>query len=203
MKFELPKLDYEYNALEPYIDARTMEIHHTKHHAGYTKKFNAALENVDTRDKTAEQVLQDIDKLPKEIQTAVTNNGGGYVNHKIFWKILSPDGGGMPSGKLMEDIEERFSSFDDFKEKFSNEAKTRFGSGWAWLVVNKKGELEIYSTANQDSPVMKGDKPILALDVWEHAYYLKYQNKRPDYVEAFWNVVNWKEAEKRYSKAVS
>jgi superoxide dismutase, Fe-Mn family len=200
MKFELPKLDYEYNELEPYIDAMTMEIHHSKHHAGYTKNFNAALEGIDTEDKTAEEILRNIEDLPKNIQTAVRNNGGGYVNHNIFWKNLSPNGGGLPSGKLKQAIEKEFGSFEIFKGKFSDAAKTRFGSGWAWLVINKQGKLEIYSTANQDSPVMQGDIPILALDVWEHAYYLKYQNKRPDYVEAFWNVVNWEEAEKRFNR---
>lgn len=201
MKFELPELDYEYNGLEPYIDARTMEIHHTKHHAGYTKNFNDALEGADTGNKTAIEILKTLDELPKEIQTAVRNNGGGYVNHTLFWKILSPKKTEL-SGELKDIIEQEFGSIDKFKEIFSTAAKSRFGSGWAWLVFNKQGKLEVYSTANQDSPYMNGDTPLLGLDVWEHAYYLKYQNKRPDYVEAFWNLVNWDEVEKRFSQAV-
>jgi len=198
--FELPKLNYEYNALEPYIDARTMEIHHSKHHAGYTKNFNAALEKAEISGKSAEEIVANIKELPSEIQIAVRNNGGGYVNHKLFWTILSADKS-EPSTELKKAIETKFGSFDEFKEKFSAAAKTRFGSGWAWLIVSN-GELEIMSTPNQDTPLMEGKTPILALDVWEHVYYLKYQNKRPDYVSAFWNVVNWEEVSKRFKEAM-
>jgi len=201
MTFNLPELPYEYNALEPHIDAKTMEIHHSKHHAGYTKKFNAALEGVDVGNKTAEQIIEELNTLPDDKKKAIQNNGGGYVNHKLFWTILSPKGGGEPLGELKETIEKSFGSFKEFKEKFSTAAKTRFGSGWAWLVVNN-GNLEIMSTANQDSPLTQGKIPILGLDVWEHAYYLKYQNKRPDYVEAFWNLVNWEEVGKRYTEVI-
>ena len=189
---ELPKLDYEYNALEPHIDARTMEIHHTKHHQGYVDKLNKALEGSDLADKDVDEILKDLNSVPEDIQTAVRNNGGGHSNHSLFWKVLSPNGGGEPAGKLLEVINAKFGSFDKFKEEFSNAAGTRFGSGWAWLVVND-GELEIMSTANQDSPLSEGKTPILGLDVWEHAYYLNYQNKRPDYIAAFWNIVNWEE----------
>ncbi len=201
MTFNLPELPYEYNALEPHIDAKTMEIHHSKHHAGYTKKFNAALEGVDVGNKTAEQIIEELNTLPDDKKKAIQNNGGGYVNHKLFWTILSPKGGGEPLGELKETIEKSFGSFKEFKEKFSTAAKTRFGSGWAWLVVSN-GSLEIMSTANQDSPLTQGKIPILGLDVWEHAYYLKYQNKRPDYVEAFWNLVNWEEVGKRYTEVI-
>lgn len=201
MTFDLPELPYEYNALEPHIDARTMEIHHSKHYAGYTKKFNAALEGVDVGNKTAEQIIEELDALPEDKKKAIRNNGGGYVNHKLFWTILSPKGGGEPLGELKETIEKSFGSFKEFKEKFSTASKTRFGSGWAWLVVSNSN-LEIMSTANQDSPLTQGKTPILGLDVWEHAYYLKYQNKRPDYVEAFWNLVNWEEVAKRYTEAI-
>ena len=193
---ELPKLDYEYNALEPHIDARTMEIHHTKHHQGYIDKLNKALEGSDLADKDVDEILKDLNSVPEDIQTAVRNNGGGHSNHSLFWKVLSPNGGGEPAGKLLEVINAKFGSFDKFKEEFSNAAGTRFGSGWAWLVVND-GELEIMSTANQDSPLSEGKTPILGLDVWEHAYYLNYQNKRPDYIAAFWNIVNWEEVGKR------
>jgi len=203
MKFELPKLDYEYNELEPHIDARTMEIHHTKHHAGYTKNFNAALENIDVGNKTAEEILTDLDNLPSEVKVAIRNNGGGYVNHKLFWKIMSPSGGGLPTGEIAILIEKTFGSFENFKKEFSNAAKTRFGSGWACLVVTNDKKLEIMSTLNQDNPLSIGKTPILGLDVWEHAYYLNYQNRRPDYVEAFFNVINWEEVEKRYKKAIS
>ena len=193
---ELPKLDYEYNALEPHIDARTMEIHHTKHHQGYIDKLNKALEGSDLADKDVDEILKDLNSVPEDIQTVVRNNGGGHSNHSLFWKVLSPNGGGEPAGKLLEVINAKFGSFDKFKEEFSNAAGTRFGSGWAWLVVND-GELEIMSTANQDSPLSEGKTPILGLDVWEHAYYLNYQNKRPDYIAAFWNIVNWEEVGKR------
>ncbi|MDP7115734.1 MAG: superoxide dismutase [Candidatus Woesearchaeota archaeon] len=190
MTAELPKLDYEYNALEPHIDAQTMEIHHSKHHQGYTDKFNAAVEGTDLADKDPIEIIKDLASVPEDIKGAVQNNGGGFVNHALFWKVMSPKGGGEPSGKIGDAIKAKFTSFEKFKEEFSTAAATRFGSGWAWLVVNN-GELEITSTANQDSPLSDGKTPILGLDVWEHAYYLKYQNKRPDYIEAFWNVVNW------------
>jgi len=201
-RFKFPKLSYAYDALEPYIDAQTMELHHSKHHAGYTKKFNAALADVDIGKKKAEQIIAELNIMPEDKKTAIRNNGGGYVNHKLFWTILSPKGGGAPSGDLQKVMHEKWGDFDKFKEEFNTAAKTRFGSGWAWLVVNPDKTIEIMSTANQDSPLSVGKTPILGLDVWEHAYYLKYQNKRPDYVEAFWNLVNWEEVGKRYSEAV-
>ncbi|MET3684266.1 Fe-Mn family superoxide dismutase [Alkalibacillus flavidus] len=200
-KFELPELPYAYDALEPHIDKETMNIHHTKHHNTYVTKLNAALEgHSDLQDKSLEELLQNLDSLPSDIQTAVRNNGGGHANHSLFWTVLSPNGGGQPTGELAEKINEAFGSFDDFKDQFKAAATGRFGSGWAWLVV-KNGNLEITSTPNQDTPVMDGVTPILGIDVWEHAYYLKYQNRRPDYIEAFWNVVNWDEVSKRYEDA--
>ncbi|MFD2637449.1 superoxide dismutase [Piscibacillus salipiscarius] len=200
-KFELPELPYAYDALEPHIDKETMNIHHTKHHNTYVTKLNAALEgHADLQDKSLEELLGNLDSLPSDIQTAVRNNGGGHANHSLFWTVLSPNGGGSPTGELADKINQAFGSFDEFKEKFGAAATGRFGSGWAWLVV-KNGELEITSTPNQDTPIMEGVTPILGLDVWEHAYYLKYQNKRPDYVAAFWNVVNWDEVAKRYEEA--
>lgn len=197
MAFELPKLDYAYNALEPNIDALTMEIHHTKHHAAYTNNLNAALEGTPNAGKSIEELLAGISKL----SVAIRNNGGGYYNHNLFWKVIGPNGGGKPSGDLLAAIEKNFGSFDAFKEEFAKAAATRFGSGWAWLVKQADGKLVITSTPNQDNPLMdiaevKGT-PILALDVWEHAYYLKYQNRRPDYISAFWNVVNWNEVAAR------
>lgn len=202
MTFNLPELPYEYNALEPHIDAKTMEIHHSKHHAGYTNNFNAALEGMDIGNKTAEQIIEELDTVPADKKKAIQNNGGGYVNHKLFWTVLSPKGGGFPSGELQKVMHAKWSDFNKFKEEFSTAAKTRFGSGWAWLVVNPDNSVEIMSTPNQDSPLSQNKIPILGLDVWEHAYYLKYQNKRPDYVEAFWNLVNWEEVGKRYSEAI-
>ncbi|WP_017185827.1 superoxide dismutase [Alkalibacillus haloalkaliphilus] len=200
-KFELPELPYAYDALEPHIDQETMNIHHTKHHNTYVTKLNAALEgHADLQDKSLEELLQNLDSLPSDIQTAVRNNGGGHANHTLFWSILSPNGGGEPTGELADKIKEAFGSFDQFKEDFAAAGAGRFGSGWAWLVV-KNGNLEITSTPNQDTPVMEGITPILGLDVWEHAYYLKYQNRRPDYINAFWNVVNWDEVSKRYEEA--
>lgn len=200
-KFELPELPYAYDALEPHIDKETMNIHHTKHHNTYVTKLNAALEgHADLQDKSLEELLGNLDSLPSDIQTAVRNNGGGHANHSLFWTVLSPNGGGAPTGELADKINQAFGSFEDFKEKFGAAATGRFGSGWAWLVV-KNGELEITSTPNQDTPIKEGVTPILGLDVWEHAYYLKYQNKRPDYVAAFWNVVNWDEVAKRYEEA--
>lgn len=197
MAFNLPDLPYPKDALEPHIDARTMEIHHDKHHGGYTSKLNDAIKGTELENKSIEDILaQGADKLP----TAVRNNGGGYANHSLFWEVMSPDGGGQPSGELAQAIDSTFGSFDTFKEDFSKAAATRFGSGWAWLVVNN-GELEIISTPNQDSPLMEGKTPILGLDVWEHAYYLKYQNLRPDYVSAWWNVVNWDKVAENYQSA--
>ncbi|MGO1818527.1 MAG: superoxide dismutase [Senegalia sp. (in: firmicutes)] len=198
MSFKLPELDYSYDALEPHIDARTMEIHHSKHHQGYTDKLNKALKDQgDLKNKDIEDILSNIETLPNDIKTAVRNNGGGYYNHLLFWEMMSPDSKKKPEGDLLEKIEKTFGSFDKFKEEFTNAAKTRFGSGWAWLILNN-GNLEITSTPNQDSPLMEGKKILLGLDVWEHAYYLKYQNKRPDYIEAFWNVINWDYVSKRY-----
>lgn len=199
MAFDLPKLPYAFDALEPNIDARTMEIHHDKHHAGYTKKLNAAIEGTDMEGKKIEDILTNLDMS----KTAVRNNGGGFYNHSLFWKMMSPDGGGKPSGDVAKAIDEAFGSFDSFKEKFSDAAGSRFGSGWAWLCVHKGGKVDICSTPNQDSPLMPdtgcGGHPILGLDVWEHAYYLHYQNKRPEYIDAFFNVINWDEVAKRYA----
>jgi len=190
--FELPALPYPTNALEPHVDARTMEIHHGKHHAAYTNNLNAALEGHPAlQERSIEELLRGFDHLPSDIQTAVRNNGGGYANHNLFWEVMSPQGGGRPSGELAAAIDEAFGSFDAFQASFSDAAAKRFGSGWAWLVVDGDGALQVYSTANQDSPFMSGHTPILGLDVWEHAYYLNYQNRRPDYVKAFWNVIDW------------
>ena len=200
-KFELPELPYAYDALEPHIDKETMNIHHTRHHNAYVTNLNGALEgHSDLADKSLNELLADLDKLPKEIQTAVRNNGGGHANHSLFWELMSPDGGGSPKGSLAEAIDAKFGSLDKFKEEFKAAAGGRFGSGWAWLIVDN-GELAITSTPNQDTPLMDGKTPILGIDVWEHAYYLKYQNKRPDYVTAFWNVVNWDKVAKLYEEA--
>ncbi|MBO8176815.1 superoxide dismutase SodA [Aeribacillus pallidus] len=201
MAFELPQLPYAYDALEPHIDKETMNIHHTKHHQTYVTKLNDALAGHDEwLNKSVEEVISNLDQLPEAVRTAVRNNGGGHANHSLFWQILSPNGGGEPTGELAEAINKKFGSFEKFKEEFAAAAAGRFGSGWAWLVVND-GELEVTSTPNQDSPLMEGKTPILGLDVWEHAYYLKYQNRRPDYINAFWNVVNWDEVAKRYAAA--
>ncbi len=190
--FQLPDLGYAYDALEPHIDARTMEIHHTKHHAGYTSKLNDALEgHAELHGQSAEELLGSIDSLPAEIRGAVRNNGGGFVNHALFWQVIAPGGSSSPDGDLATAIDAACGSFDTFKEQFSGAAATRFGSGWAWLAVSSDGSLKVYSTANQDSPLMEGITPILGLDVWEHAYYLNYQNRRPDYIAAYWNLVNW------------
>jgi len=200
MSFELPQLPYALDALEPHIDARTMEIHHGKHHAGYTNNLNAAIQGTDDADKTIESILNDLDMNNK----AVRNNGGGYYNHSLFWEVMSPNGGGQPSGELGDAINAAFGDFDAFKETFSNAAKTQFGSGWAWLCVHENGRVGVCSTPNQDNPLMPGvtcdGTPILGLDVWEHAYYLNYQNRRPDYVEAFFNVINWEAVVARYQK---
>lgn len=202
MAFTLPDLPYDYDALEPNIDERTMRIHHDKHHQGYTRKLNNALEgHEDLQDKSIEDLLGDIDSVPEKIRTAVRNNGGGFANHRLFWKIMSPDGGGEPSGDLAEAIDDAFGSFDEFKEKLSSAASGQFGSGWGWLVVDESGDLHVYSTPNQDSPYMKGHTPILGVDVWEHAYYLKYQNERGSYLEKWWNVVDWDEVSKQYEEA--
>lgn len=201
MAYTLPDLPYDYDALEPHFDARTMEIHHSKHHAGYTSKVNAALEGTEFADKDIEDVLSNISALPTDKVQAVINNGGGYANHSLFWTILSPTGGGNPEGDLAKAIDDTFGSFDQFKEAFSNAAATRFGSGWAWLSVDADGNLNVHSTANQDSPIMEGMTPILGLDVWEHAYYLNYQNRRPDYISAFWNVVDWNKVGEYYDYA--
>ena len=202
MTFELPALPYAYDALEPYIDARTMEIHHTKHHQGYVNKLNAALEkHPELQGVALEDLLRNIASVPEDIRTAGRNNGGGHANHSLFWTIMSPNGGGAPSGELAAAIDAAFGSFDAFKDAFSQAAATRFGSGWAWLVVDGFGNLKVYSTPNQDSPYMDGFTPILGLDVWEHAYYLKYQNRRPEYIQNWWNVVNWEEVARRYAAA--
>lgn len=198
MSFKLPQLNYAHDALEPNIDSRTMEIHHGKHHQGYTNNLNAAIEGTDLEGKSIESILNNLDMNNK----AVRNNGGGFYNHSLFWEILSPNGGGIPSGDLASAIDNAYGSFDAFKEKFSGAAKTQFGSGWAWLCVHKGGEVEVCSTPNQDNSLMPGvgcgGMPILGLDVWEHAYYLNYQNRRPDYVEAFFNIINWDEVSARY-----
>jgi len=202
MAHTLPELPYSYDALEPYIDARTMEIHHSKHHNGYVNKLNAALEKYpELQDLPVETLLRNINSVPEDIRTAVRNNGGGHANHSLFWTIMGPNAGGAPSGELAVAIEQAFGSFDAFKELFSNAAATRFGSGWAWLVVDGFGKLAVYSSANQDSPYMNGHTPILGLDVWEHAYYLKYQNRRPEYISNWWNVVNWEAVAERYAQA--
>lgn len=201
MAYTLPELPYAYDALEPHIDARTMEIHHTKHHQAYISKANAALEgHDDLAAKSIEDLVSDLSAVPESIRGAIRNNGGGHANHSLFWTVMSPNGGGNPSGALGDDINSTFGSYDAFKEQFSNAAATRFGSGWAWLSVDG-GKLVVESTPNQDTPLSEGRTPILGLDVWEHAYYLNYQNKRPDYISAFYNVINWDEVAKRYAAA--
>jgi Fe-Mn family superoxide dismutase len=201
MAYTLPALDYAYDALEPHFDARTMEIHHTKHHNAYIAKVNAALEGHELASVPVEDVLKSIDKVPADKKQAVINNGGGHANHTLFWKVIGPNGGGQPAGDLGAAIDSTFGSFDAFKQKFADAAATRFGSGWAWLVVNAEGALEVTSSANQDSPLMDGKTPVLGLDVWEHAYYLHYQNRRPDYIDAFWSVVNWDAVADFYASA--
>ncbi|MEX0780884.1 MAG: superoxide dismutase [Balneolales bacterium] len=201
MAYSLPDLPYAYDALEPHIDTKTMEIHHTKHHQTYIDKVNNALQGNALADSPIEEVLKNIDQVPSDIRQAVINNGGGHANHSLFWTLMSPDGGGLPVGESGKAISESFGNFEAFQEEFATAGKTRFGSGWAWLVLNGSGELEIISTANQDSPLMEGLTPILGLDVWEHAYYLKHQNKRPAYINDFWNVVNWNQVERLYAEA--
>jgi Fe-Mn family superoxide dismutase len=202
MSFQLPDLNYGFDSLEPHIDAKTMQIHHGKHHAGYTSKLNAAIEGTDLEGKSIEDLLSNLDLS----NSAVRNNGGGYYNHCLFWEIMSPNGGGSPSGNLLAAIEKAFDSFDEFKAEFSKAAATRFGSGWAWLCAHSDGSLEICSTANQDNPIMNGigcgGSPILGLDVWEHAYYLNYQNRRPDYINGFFNVIDWAKVEEKYNSSI-
>ncbi len=200
MAYQLPELPYAYDALEPHFDKETMNIHHTKHHNAYVTNLNNALEgNEELLSKSIEELIANLDAVPEAARTAVRNNGGGHANHSLFWELLSADGGGQPTGVLAEAIDKKFGSFEAFKVEFAKAGATRFGSGWAWLVLNN-GELEVTSTPNQDSPIMDGKTPLLGLDVWEHAYYLNYQNRRPDYIAAFWNVVNWDEVAKRYGK---
>ena len=202
MSFQLPDLPYNFEALEPHIDSKTMKIHHGKHHAGYTTKLNAAITGTDLEGKTIVDILKNLDMS----NTAVRNNGGGYFNHSLFWEIIGPNCGGKPEGRLATAIEKDFGSFDEFKSKFSSSAGTRFGSGWAWLCTDNQGNLEVCSTANQDNPLMPGEcgkTPILGLDVWEHAYYLNYQNRRPDYVEAFFSVINWDKVSENYNSAIN
>ncbi|AIG25079.1 superoxide dismutase [Brevibacillus sp. 7WMA2] len=201
MAHQLPALPYANNALEPHFDALTMEIHHDRHHATYVNNLNAALEgNADLQGKSVEELISNLDALPEAIRTAVRNNGGGHANHSLFWEILSPNGGGNPTGAIADAINAAFGSYDNFKAEFTKAATGRFGSGWAWLIVDGD-KVAITSTPNQDSPIMEGKTPVLGLDVWEHAYYLNYQNKRPDYINAFWNLINWDEVNKRFAAA--
>ncbi len=200
MAFELPKLDYAYDALEPYIDAKTMEIHYTKHHQTYIDKANAALAGTDLENASVEEVLTNLDKLPEDKRTPVRNNAGGHYNHSLFWTVLSPDGGGAPTGAVADAIAAAFGDFDSFKTTFADAGANRFGSGWAWLVADGGG-VAVTSTPNQDATILEGKTPILGLDVWEHAYYLNYQNRRPDYIAAFWNIVNWDEVNRRLAAA--
>jgi len=200
MAYSLPPLTYSYTALEPHIDAKTMEIHHTKHHQAYINNVNNAIKGkADLESKSVEELISNLNAVPEDIRTIVRNNAGGHANHTFFWSIIGPNAGGVPTGKIATAINETFGSFDAFKEKFAEAAIKRFGSGWAFLSLTKEGKLEVSSTANQDSPIMEGKKPLLGIDVWEHAYYLHYQNRRPDYIAAFWNVVNWQEVEKIFS----
>lgn len=199
MAYELPALPYAHNALEPYIDTQTMEIHHGKHHQAYITNLNKALEgHADLQGKPIEALIANMDAIPEAIRMAVRNNGGGHANHSLFWQVMGPNKGGAPNGPLADAINHTFGTFDTFREKFAAAGTTRFGSGWAWLVKTKDGSVEVYSTPNQDSPLMEGKTPLLGMDVWEHAYYLKYQNRRPDYIAAFWNVVNWDEVGRRF-----
>jgi superoxide dismutase, Fe-Mn family len=201
MAFEVPPLPYDYNALEPHIDEQTMRLHHDKHHQAYVDKANAALEGTDWAHESVEHILAIIETLPEDKQQVLRNNAGGHANHSLFWEIMSPDGGGEPEGELADAINDTFGSLDELKTAVNDGGVNRFGSGWSWLVHDGTG-LAVYSTANQDSPVMQSDEPLLGIDVWEHAYYLKYQNRRPDYLEAWWNVVNWPAVAERYAKAI-
>jgi Fe-Mn family superoxide dismutase len=201
MAYSLPSLPYPFNALEPHIDAKTMEIHHGKHHNAYVTNLNKALEGRNIPEQSIEDLCRNIEKIPEDIRTAVRNNGGGHANHSMFWTIMAPKGGGKPGGDLAKAIDSELGGFEKFKEQFTNSAITRFGSGWAWLSVEKSGKLVVESTPNQDNPYMIGKTPILGVDVWEHAYYLNYQNRRPDYVAAFWNVIDWNAVQDRYKAA--
>ena len=206
MSFELPKLDYSYDALEPYFDAETMEVHHSKHHQGYTDKLNAALsEHTELAEQSAERIITNLDSVPEEIRQAVRNSGGGYINHNLFWQTLTPpkEGQELPDIDITHEIKNKYGSYESFVETFTAAASSHFGSGWIWLVVDKDGQLEITTTVNQDSPFTDGKTPILTLDVWEHAYYLKYQNRRPEYIEAWWNIVNWQKVNELYEAAMN
>jgi superoxide dismutase, Fe-Mn family len=202
MAYELPPLPYDYNALEPHIDAQTMQLHHDKHHQAYVTNLNNALQGLSQFDNMpVEQLVRNINQVPENVRTAVRNNGGGHVNHSMFWQIMKPNGGGEPTGAIASAISSTFGSFDTFKQQFNDAGVKRFGSGWAWLVMDQNGNLSVISTANQDSPFMDGLYPVMGNDVWEHAYYLKYQNRRPDYLAAWWNTVNWDEINKRHAQA--
>ncbi|GHO53034.1 superoxide dismutase [Ktedonobacter sp. SOSP1-85] len=201
MAFELPPLPYDYKALEPYIDTQTMQLHHDKHHATYVTNLNNALQGHEFANLPVDEVLRRINEVPESARTAVRNNGGGHSNHTMFWQIMGPNAGGQPTGEIANAINAKFGSFDNFKNAFNDAGAKRFGSGWAWLVIDRNGNLEVISTANQDSPLMEGLFPVMGNDVWEHAYYLKYQNRRPEYLNAWWNVVNWNEVNKRYAQA--
>jgi len=203
MAYTLPPLPYAYDALEPYMDAKTVEIHHDKHHQTYTNNLNATIEGTDLGQQSAESLLCDLNRIPEAIRTAVRNNGGGYVNHNMFWEVISPNGGGAPTGELAAAIDKSLGSFDAFKDAFTKAALTRFGSGWAWLSVTPQKTLVVESTANQDSPLSHGNTPILTIDVWEHAYYLLYQNRRPDFIAAFYNLINWDAVTRRYQAALA
>jgi len=204
MAFELPPLPYDYNALEPYIDEQTMRLHHDKHHQTYVANLNAALQNnAEFASLSVEDLVRRINEIPEASRTAVRNNGGGHVNHSMFWQIMKPNGGGEPTGELASAIQQAFGSFDVFKTQFNDAGAKRFGSGWTWLVLDQSGKLAVTSTANQDSPLMEGSYPVMGNDVWEHAYYLKYQNRRPEYLNAWWNVVNWDEVARRYTQGRS
>ena len=200
MAFEVPPLPYDYNALEPYIDTQTMQLHHDKHHAAYVNNLNNAVNNTDLASKNVDDILRNINDVPQNVRTAIQNNAGGHSNHSMFWAIMKPNGGGEPTGALANAIQQAFGSFDQFKAAFNDAGAKRFGSGWVWLVLDQNGKLSVTSTANQDSPLMNGLYPVMGNDVWEHAYYLKYQNRRPDYLAAWWNVVNWDEIARRYSQ---
>ena len=202
MAYQVPALPYDYAGLEPHIDEETMRLHHDKHHQAYVDKVNAALEGTDWADRPVEEVLRELDRIPEDKRPVVRNNGGGHANHSLFWEIMSPEGGGEPDGALAAEIESAFGGFDAFKEKVSTAGVNQFGSGWAWLVHDGSG-LTVYGTANQDSPVMQGHTPLLGIDVWEHSYYLRYNNRRPDYIAAWWNVVNWPEVARRYESVAS
>ena len=203
MAFELPPLPYDYNALEPYIDTQTMQLHHDKHHQAYVNNLNAAVQNTQFASANVDDLMRHINDVPQNVRTAVQNNGGGHSNHSMFWQIMKQNGGGEPSGELANAIKDAFGSFDQFKAAFNDAGVKRFGSGWAWLVLDQSGKLSAISTANQDSPLMQGLYPVMGNDVWEHAYYLKYQNRRPDYLAAWWNVVNWDEVARRYQQGRS